>query len=301
MSAWDVYDRGRLCGRFYLDMHPREGKDKWFSAAPLIPGIEGRQLPEVALVCNFPGGKTDDRTHDPGLMQYSDVVTFFHEFGHLMHAILGGQQAWAGVSGIATEGDFVEVPSQMLEEFFHDARLLASFAHHYQTGEPIPPALVERMNRASAFGRADGVRTQLFYTSYALDVHNLPPQEVDPDALLEQGYKRMMPYEWVDGNRMYSSFTHLIGYSSNYYTYMFDKVIALDFFGQFDRSNLLEGPTAMRYRAAILEPGGSKPGTQLIEDFLGREQRMDAFAEWVGEEFAGSAAGEGSDAISHSA
>ena len=295
VSAWDVYDHGRLSGRFYLDMHPREGKDKWFSAAPLIPGITGRQLPEVALICNFPGGKEDD----PGLMQYSDVVTFFHEFGHLMHAILGGQQQWAGVSGIATEGDFVEVPSQMLEEFFHDARLLASFAHHYQTGEPIPPALVERMNRASAFGRADGVRTQLFYTSYSLDVHNQPPEDLDPDALLEQGYKRMMPYEWVDGNRMYASFTHLIGYSSNYYTYMFDKVIALDFFGQFDRSNLLEGPTAMRYRHSILEPGGSKPGTQLIEDFLGREQKMDAFSAWVGEEFAGSPAGEGSDGIGH--
>ncbi len=294
VSAWDVHDRGRLIGRFYLDMHPREGKDKWFSAAPLIPGIAGRQLPEVALICNFPGGKAEG-SEDPGLMQYSDVVTFFHEFGHLMHAILGGQQAWAGISGIATEGDFVEVPSQMLEEFFHDAQLLASFARHYQTGEPIPPALVERMNRASAFGRADGVRTQLFYTSYALDVHNLPPQTLDPDALLEQGYKRMMPYEWVDGNRMYASFTHLMGYSSNYYTYMFDKVIALDFFGQFDRSNLLEGPTAMRYRQAILEPGGSKPGTQLIEDFLGREQRMEAFAEWVGEEFAASPAGEGSD------
>jgi thimet oligopeptidase len=301
VSAWDVYDRGRLSGRFYLDMHPREGKDKWFSAAPLIPGILGRQLPEAALICNFPGGKTDDRTHDPGLMQYSDVVTFFHEFGHLMHAILGGQQRWAGVSGIATEGDFVEVPSQMLEEFFHDAKLLASFARHYQTGEPIPPALVERMNRASAFGRADGVRTQLFYTSYSLDVHSQPAEELDPDALLEQGYKRMMPYEWVDGNRMYSSFTHLIGYSSNYYTYMFDKVIALDFFAQFDRSNLLEGPTAMRYRRAILEPGGSKPGTQLITDFLGRQQRMDAFAEWVGEEFAGSPAGEGNDGIGNSA
>ena len=297
VSAWDVYDRGRLCGRFYLDMHPREGKDKWFSAAPLIPGIAGRQLPEAALICNFPGGKADDA----GLMQYSDVVTFFHEFGHLMHAILGGQQSWAGVSGIATEGDFVEVPSQMLEEFFHDAKLLASFARHYQTGEPIPPALVERMNRASAFGRADGVRTQLFYTSYALDVHNRPPEGLNPDALLEEGYKRMMPYEWIDGNRMYASFTHLIGYSSNYYTYMFDKVIALDFFGQFDRSNLLEGPTAMRYRQTILEPGGSKPGTELIEAFLGRQQKMDAFAEWVGEEFAGSPAGEGSDGIGHSA
>jgi thimet oligopeptidase len=287
VSAWEVYDRGRLCGRFYLDMHPREGKDKWFSAAPLIPGIEGRQLPEAALICNFPGGSTGDHPNDPGLLQYSDVVTFFHEFGHLMHAILGGCQKWAGVSGIATEGDFVEVPSQMLEEFFHDPKLLASFARHYQTGEPIPEALVERMNRASAFGRADGVRTQLFYTSYSLDVHNRPAEELDPDAMLEKGYKRMLPYEWVDGNRMYASFTHLIGYTSNYYTYMFDKVIALDFFGQFDRTNLLEGPTAMRYRQAILEPGGSKPGTQLIEDFLGRAQKMDAFAQWVGEEFAG--------------
>ena len=286
VSAWDVFDHGRLCGRFYLDMHPREGKDKWFSAAPLIPGIAGRQLPEAALICNFPGGKTEE---DPGLMQYSDVVTFFHEFGHLMHAILGGQQSWAGISGIATEGDFVEVPSQMLEEFFHDAGLLASFARHYETGAPIPAELVERMNRASAFGRADGVRTQLFYTSYSLEVHNRPPEELDLDALLEEGYKRLLPYEWVDGNRMYASFTHLIGYTSNYYTYMFDKVIALDFFEQFDRGNLLEGPTAMRYRQAILEPGGSKPGTQLIADFLGREQSMTAFADWVGEEFADAA------------
>ena len=287
VTAWDVFDRGTLCGRFYLDMHPREGKDKWFSAAPLIPGIAGRQLPEVALICNFPGGKADD-PNDPGLMQYNDVVTFFHEFGHLMHAILGGHQPWAGISGIATEGDFVEVPSQMLEEFFHDPSLLASFAHHYQTGEPIPEAMVERMNRASAFGRADGVRTQLFYTSYSLDVHDLPPEQLDLDALLQQGYQRMMPYEWVDGNRMYASFSHLIGYTSNYYTYMYDKVIALDFFSQFDPANLLEGPTAMRYREAVLQPGGSRPGTQIIEDFLGRRQQMDAFTGWVGEEFAGS-------------
>ncbi len=107
----------------------------------------------------------------PGLMQYSDVVTFFHEFGHLMHAILGGQQRWAGVSGIATEGDFVEVPSQMLEEFFRDAGLLASFAKHYQTGEPIPAELVEKMNRAGAFGRADWVRTQHTAPATTLDTH----------------------------------------------------------------------------------------------------------------------------------
>ena len=82
--------------------------------------LRGRYLPEAALICNFPGGDADD----PGLLQYNDVVTFFHEFGHLMHAILGGQTEWAGVSGFATEGDFIEVPSQMLEEFFRDESLL---------------------------------------------------------------------------------------------------------------------------------------------------------------------------------
>jgi thimet oligopeptidase len=281
VSAWEVWDGTELAGRFYLDMHPREGKDKWFSAHPLIPGIRGRQLPEAALICNFPEAKDGN----PGLLQYSDVVTFFHEFGHLMHALLGGRQAWAGVSGIATEGDFVEVPSQMLEEFFRDPRLLASFAHHYETGEPIPAELVLRMNRAGAFGRADWVRSQLFYTTYSLETHRLDPATLDLDALFRKLYERFLPYKWVDGNRMYASFTHLTGYSSNYYTYLYDKVIALDFFAQFPRTALLDSPVAMRYRRTVLEPGGSVPGREIVQHFLGRSQSSDAFTEWIGEEF----------------
>ena len=295
VTAWDVYDRPaeaankgargeKKIGRFYLDMHPREGKDKWFSAFPLVPGIAGVQVPEAALICNFPGG--DVSGADPGLMQYSDVVTFFHEFGHLMHAILGGQQRWAGVSGIATEGDFVEVPSQMLEEFFRNAKLLAGFALHYETGEPIPAELVAKMNRASAFGRGNGVRGQLFYTRFSLDLHNIDPATLDLDASLHAGYTAALPYTWVDGNRLYSSFTHLVGYSSNYYTYLFDKVIALDFFQQFDASNLVEGPAALRYRKEVLEPGGSQPGETLVQNFLHRAQSLQGFETWLTEEFA---------------
>ena len=283
--TYDVYDRDTAIGRFYLDMHPREGKDKWFSAHPLIPGIldhpSGRQIPEAALICNFPGGKSGDA----GLMQHSDVVTYFHEFGHLMHALLGGHQRWAGLSGIATEGDFVEVPSQMLEEFFRDPRLLATFAHHHETGEPIPAELVMRMNRAGAFGRADWVRTQLFYTTYSLQTHILDPATLDPDALMQSLYTRFLPYTWIEGNRMYASFTHLVGYSSNYYTYLYDKVIALDFFSQFARTNLLDDPISMKYRRTVLEPGGSVPGKQIVLHFLGRKQSADAFVNWVGEEF----------------
>ena len=281
VCAWDVWDGTELAGRFYLDMHPREGKDKWFSAHPLVPGICGRQLPVAALICNFP----EPKEGNPGLMQYSDVVTFFHEFGHLMHALLGGRQDWAGISGISTEGDFVEVPSQMLEEFFRDPRLLAGFAHHYQTNEPIPAELVLKMNRAGAFGRADWVRTQLFYTTYSLKTHAMNPDDLDPDELLRSLYARFLPYAWVDGNRMYASFTHLTGYSSNYYTYLYDKVIALDFFSQFPREALLDSPVAMRYRRAVLEPGGSMAGREIVREFLGRGQSNDAFTAWIGEEF----------------
>jgi thimet oligopeptidase len=285
VKTFDVYDalrpedEPRRLGRFYLDMHPREGKDKWFSAHPLIPGIAGRQAPEAALICNFPEAKGDD----PGLMQHSDVVTYLHEFGHLMHAILGGQQPWAGISGIATEGDFVEVPSQMLEEFFRDPALLANFAHHYQTGEPIPAELVERMNRAGAFGRADSVRTQLFYTSYSLDTHRLDPATLDLDALLVEDYQRFLPYTWVEGNRLYASFTHLTGYSSNYYTYLYDKVIALDFFNLFPRTNLLDETVAGRYRETVLATGGSRPGKAIVREFLNRAQSAEAFTRWVAE------------------
>jgi thimet oligopeptidase len=284
VTAWKVFNAGadaKQIGLFYLDMHPRDGKDKWFSAAPLVPGIRGRQFPEAGLICNFPGGKEGD----PGLMQYSDVVTYFHEFGHLMHAILGGDQPWAGISGIRTEWDFVEAPSQMLEEFFRAPKLLATFAHHYETGETLPAEMVQRMNRASAFGRADSIRTQLVYTSYSLDTHNTDPETIDLDALLQHEYTRFSPYAWIEGNKMYSSFGHLVGYSSNYYTYLFDKAIALDFFAQFDPEDLLEGPAAMRYRQAVLEPGGAKPAAELVHDFLGREQSLEPFKAWIGEEF----------------
>ncbi len=286
VSTFDVYDsadphQGKKLGRIYLDMHPRAGKDKWFSSAPLVPGIAGRQLPEGALICNFPGGTADD----PGLMQYGEVVIFFHEFGHLMHHILGGQNQWAGSGGFNVEGDFVEAPSQMLEEVFRDPKILRSFAKHYQTGESIPRGLIDRMNTADAYGRGTLVQNQLFYAAYSLQLHDRPPDQVDLDALLNQDLARFRPYRRVDGDRMYTSFTHLTGYASNYYTYVLDKVIGLDFFSQFDKADLLQGPAAMRYRRTVLEPGATKPAAELVRDFLGRPESIDALRAWIDVEF----------------
>jgi thimet oligopeptidase len=286
VSTYDVYDAaGRShakLGRIYLDMHPREGKDKWFYAAGLIPGIKGRQLPEGALICNFPGGVPGDL----GLMEYSNVVTFFHEFGHLMHHILGGQGEWANAGGFNVEWDFVEAPSQMLEEVFRDYGILAAFAKDYKTGAVIPRPMVEKMNAAGAYFRGSGVQRQLLYSTYALQLHDRPAASIDFDALWKEDYERFSPgVSFVDGNRGYASFTHLTGYSSNYYTYVLDKVIAVDFFSQFDKANLLGGPAAMRYRRTVLEPGATKPAAELVRDFLGRPQNMDALKSWIGEEF----------------
>jgi thimet oligopeptidase len=281
VHAYDVFDGGKLAGRIYLDMHPRAGKDKWFSESPLVPGIRDAQLPEAALVCNFSGGEAGD----PGLMQYNDVVTFFHEFGHMMHEVLGGHQRWAGQSGITTEGDFVEAPSQMLEEMFHDPTILQGFAKDYKTGEVLPRPLIDKMNRASYFGRAGWVQSQLLYSTFALQVHNRPPQTLDLDALQSEDLARFSPLKQVPNDHFYASFTHLTGYTSNYYTYVLDKVIAVDFFAAFDPKNLLDGPTALRYRHTVLEQGGSKPAAELVKDFLGRPQNIDALKTWMDKEF----------------
>ena len=283
VSVFDVLDLDgeTPLGRFYLDMHPREGKDKWFSATPVVTGVKGRYLPEAGLICNFPGGEEGD----PGLMQYNDVVTYFHEFGHLMHAILGGHTEWAGLSGFATEGDFIEVPSQMLEEFFRDVDLLQSFARHYETGEVLPAELIRKMKLAGAFGRADWVRSQLYYTTLSLDLHDQDPDGIDLDRITKSLYESLQPWQWIDGNRMYASFGHLTGYSSNYYTYAYDKVIALDFFGQFNAENLLTCEAAGKYRKLVIEQGGSRPGRQMVRDFLGRDEEFSAFTNWLNEEF----------------
>jgi len=297
VSVFDVFDAGQPVGRFYLDMHPREGKDKWFSAAPVVTGVRGRVMPEAGLICNFPGPSANESDpgnaspeSDPGLLQYSDVVTFFHEFGHLMHAILGGHTEWAGLSGFATEGDFVEVPSQMLEEFFRDEKLIQAFARHYQTGETLPSETIRKMKLAGAFGRADWMRSQLYYTTLSLDLHDIDPAAAGPDGLdLDQITRRLFeslqPWTWMEDNRMYASFGHLTGYSSNYYTYAFDKVIALDFFAQFDPADLLGCDAGSRYRKTVVEQGGSKPGREMVRDFLGRDEEFSALSAWLNEEF----------------
>jgi thimet oligopeptidase len=282
VSTFDVFEGSKRLGRIYLDMHPRPGKDQWFSSNQLLDGKRGKQLPEAALVCNFSGGKSGE----PGLMEYGEVTTFFHEFGHLMHWIFQGQQQWAGY-GNNLEGDFVEAPSQMLEEWMHDPKVLATFALNYQTNQPIPAELVQRANRADAFGRGIWARFQLVYASVSFDLHNVPPDPAQIEKVFPENIKRYLPYQPVEGDHQIASFTHLTGYSSAVYTYLWDKVIAEDLYSKFDRNDLLAPDVALRYRSTVLEKTGSMPANQLVQTFLGRPQAIDAFKGWMNQEFQG--------------
>jgi len=277
VEVHDVLEEGRLLGRIHLDMHPREGKYKHYAQFTLASGQEGVRLPEGVLVCNFPRPAPGA----PALMEHGDVKTFFHEFGHLLHHVLGGHTRWAGQSGVATEWDFVEAPSQMLEEWVWDPEVLARFARHVDTGEPIPAPLVRRMKAADEYGKGLMVRQQMFYAAASLELHQREPEGLDTTALVAALQERYTPFRHVEGTYFQESFGHLDGYSAIYYTYMWSLVIAKDLFGPFRAAGLMDPAVARRYRKAILEPGGSKPAAELVKDFLGRPHAFDAFAAWL--------------------
>ncbi|HEU5036787.1 MAG TPA: M3 family metallopeptidase [Nocardioides sp.] len=268
VTAYDVVRDGARIGRIYLDLHPREGKYKHAAQFTLADGLAGRQLAEGVLVCNF----------SRGLMEHDHVVTLFHEFGHLVHHVLAGSGEWTRFSGVATEWDFVEAPSQMLEEWAWDADVLRTFAVS-ASGEPIPADLVDRMRAADDFGKGYQARTQMFYAAMSYWFHTSRPDDLT--AAMRELQERYSPFPYIDGTHMFASFGHLSGYSSAYYTYMWSLVIAKDLFSAFDPADLFAPDVAGRYRDRVLAPGGSRDAADLVADFLGRPYTFDAYAAWL--------------------
>ncbi len=277
VTCYDVYDAttpeagedvAEPFGRIYLDLHPRQGKYQHAAQFTLTDGVAGRRLPEGVLVCNF----------SRGLMEHDHVVTLFHEFGHLVHHVLGGRGRWTRFAGVATEWDFVEAPSQMLEEWAWDAGILASFATD-AAGEPIPAGLVEQMRAAEDFGKGLHARTQMFYAAVSYWFHQDRP--ADLTARMRELQEAYSPVPYLEGTHFWAAFGHLGGYSSAYYTYMWSLVIAKDLFSAFDEGDLLDPVVAGRYRDRVLAPGGSRDAADLVEDFLGRPYTFDAYAAWL--------------------
>ena len=268
VTTYDVHLDGARIGRIHLDLHPRDRKYNHAAQFDLVPGVRERQLPEGVLVCNF----------NRGLMEHHEVVTLFHEFGHLMHHVLAGRHEWVRFSGVATEWDFVEAPSQMLEEWAWDASVLQMFALDAD-GVAIPTELVDRMRAADEFGKGFLARTQMFYAALSYKLHLEVPDDITKRLFeLYPEYSLVVPLE---GTHFHAGFGHLEGYTSAYYTYMWSLVIAKDLFSAFDPGDLFAPKVAHRYRDRVLTPGGSKDAADLVEDFLGRPYNTEAFSAWL--------------------
>ena len=270
VQSYELYDGDALLGRFYLDMHPREGKFQHAAMFPLVNGIEGEQVPVAALICNFPSG--DER------MQFTQVVTFLHEFGHLIHWQFAGHHAWNNISGINTEWDFVEAPSQMLQEWVWDYETVSRFAKNTD-GETLPAELHGKMVAARDFGIAMSTRGQLQYAAMSMSIYDRPPEEVDFDQLSADITRQFSPFEPLEGGHYWAAFGHLNGYSAIYYTYQWSLAIATDMFTQFKANGLNNFEIASAYREKVLAKGGSAPADELVTDFLGRDISFEPYAD----------------------
>ena len=279
VEYYEVLDGGEKVGAFYMDMHPRQDKYGHAATFPILTGVDGRQIPTGALVCNFP-----DPAKGQALLEHNDVTTFFHEFGHLLHHLLSGRQRLISLSGVMNiEWDFIEVPSQLLEEWTWDPDVLATFAIHFEKNTPIPAELVRRMKAAEEFGKGVNVMRQLGLASLSLGYYHRNPEAIDLDAYAREVNAKYSPFPYEDGTCLFCNFEHLESYSSAYYTYMWSLYLAKDCLTRFKTDGFMNPQVASRYKTCILSAGSSRDASEMLQCFLERAPSFEAFRLWLEE------------------
>jgi len=271
---------GEELAHFYLDLFPRDGKYSHAAVFPLVPGRRledsSYQNPVCAMVANFtkPAGDV------PSLLQHSEVETLFHEFGHVLHQDLGRTEL-ARFSGTNVETDFVEAPSQIMQNWVWRADVLKKFARHHETGERIPDSLVDQLVAARRLNIAVHQLRQLKY-GWADQAIHAPGTEKDLDEISRQAAElSLLPLH--EGTFDLASFGHLMGgYDAAYYSYMWAEVFGDDMFGRFEEEGATNPAVGMAYRREVLEKGGSIDADQMLVGFLGREPDNSAFLRKLG-------------------
>ena len=261
VEVYEVVDHGKTIGRFYLDMHPRPNKYQHFASGTLRAGAAGKQLPEAVLLCNFP-----DPSKGPALIEPERTRTFFHEFGHLMHNIFAGQQRWAGAT--RPESDFMEAPSQMLEEWLTSPELMVRFTKHYKTGERMPIEMARTLIEAKEFGKARRARGSAAISWAFLDMADDSEPVTEALPIYQSHYARLgVPL--LEGGRLDLTISHMghPGYGAAYYTYLWSQVIAKDMFTRFDSKDLLAPKVAREYRDKVLAPAVRSPRLSWLKTF----------------------------------
>ena len=269
---------GELIAHFYADLFPREGKYGHAAAFPLLIGHRsadgGYVRPVSAIVANFTppsGDRPSLLTHGP----HGEIETLFHEFGHILHMSLTRAE-FTRFSGAETEWDFVEAPSQIMEHWVWEPDVLARFARHYRTGEPIPRQLVERMAGSRYLNVGLRAARQVFFGTMDLALHSAD-DEPDMEAAMRDNWEvTQLPYP--DDTFMLAGFGHVMGgYDAGYYGYLWAEVIGDDMWGRFASEGITSPAVGLAYRRAILEPNGSMSGDDLVAAFLGRPASIDSF------------------------
>ncbi len=272
---------GKILGHMFTDLYPRENKYNhaacWGLTARRANEDGTVQLPVAALVCNF----TKPTPTKPSLMPHDEVETFFHEFGHGLHNILS-QAKYARFAGTSVARDFVEAPSQMLENWVWSAEALALFAKHYKTNEPIPAALVKGMKAAQSLGSGIETEGQMWLGMMDQAFHTAPKGEIDTTKACWDVYEQVMPYKRLPSAFSQASFGHLNGYQGAYYGYLWSLVYAQDMFGRFEEKGVLSEEAGRYYRDKVLGRGGTMDELDMLRDYLGREPNMAAFMRRLG-------------------
>jgi len=274
----DVMDKGKKLGRIYLDLHPRDGKYKHAAMFSVRPGKrleDGRYMePTAALMCNFPKPGSA-----PALMTHSDVTTFFHEFGHVLHHVLT-QQDLATFSGTNTARDFVEAPSQMFEEWAWRRDILDLFAKHYQSGQTIPDKLFKAMIASRGFGRALGTERQISLATLDFEYHSRA-WPFSTDEVFTQVMDKTQSFSYLPGTHFQATFGHLMEYDAGYYGYQWALAIARDVLTRFQKEGFLSGKASVDWRKTVLESGAGEDENKLVEAFLGRPHNLEAYVEYL--------------------
>jgi thimet oligopeptidase len=282
VRLFNVKQDGKIISRFYIDLHPRPNKYSHAACFPMIGSKEtenGPQLPTATLVCNFPAPTADM----PSLLPHSDVETFFHEFGHVLHSVLTKTKL-SSQSGTSVSRDFVEAPSQIFENWTWNYESLKLFAKHYKTGEVLPKELFDKMLAAKNVGSGLAYTQQVYYGILDFTLHD----KYDPTSsrpvieVLKELQNEITLYPYLEGTQMFAAFGHLMGYAAGYYSYLWALVYADDMFSIFNKNGLMDKTTGLTYRDIILANGSSRDELEMVKEFLGREPNQDAFFKSIG-------------------
>ncbi|MFW9908531.1 MAG: M3 family metallopeptidase [Candidatus Thorarchaeota archaeon] len=282
VTAYEVFDTitGSKMGMFYLDLYPRVGKFKHYAVSNILERREKNGivlLPITSMLANF----QKPTPKQPSLLTHPEVITFFHEFGHLMHVVTNKTRyARFGLDGVLP--DFIEVPSQMLENWAWKEEVLTYVSGHYEdTAKKLPSELLKKMLEAKLLNEAIFQLRQIFFGTLDMSYHTNAPEDTTTEyhRLFKEILGFSMPKETVPE----ASFGHLMGgYQAGYYSYLWSKVYAEDLFTKFEEAGFMDEKTGLEYREKILAPGGSRDPDEMVRDFLGRESNNEAFMRALG-------------------